>query len=402
MRLHHVASLAVALCATTLLLAPRAHAYRALRDAAGSGLDGPIRWDADHLNIRFYDEVPTSSGLTASDLELAVQSAASTWSAPGCDMLTVAVDTSAAATALPALSGDRVITVEVLSEDEWSLRGYDATAIATRDITFELSADERTATIWDADVLVNGGRDWSSSTAEFALDLAAAVTHELGHALGLDHPCEFDVVDGSAPSCESYSGDRAATMWPHHFGAEQATLSADDERGICAIYGAPACAAGDCSETAPSCAADADCAGDEICGHQGVCVSACPDGACRPGSSCELHDGRAECVPHTGAIGAPCEMATDCPESLCVVPAGASYCTAECELESDCPAGFACGSLGGQRVCVRPAEPSSCAVSGAGARTGGGWIRWMGILGGIWVAVLTRRVARRRDDDGSR
>jgi len=79
-----------------------------------------------------------------------------------------------------------------------------------------------------ADVLVNGESDYALLTEPEDIpgksqhDLAAVLTHEMGHVLGLDESPD----------------DQSATMWPYIRGGDvhQRTLSEDDEDGIVAAY----------------------------------------------------------------------------------------------------------------------------------------------------------------------
>lgn len=78
------------------------------------------------------------------------------------------------------------------------------------------------------DVLVNGESDYGllpdgeDSPFTSHHDLAAVLTHEMGHVLGLDESPD----------------DRGATMWPYIRGGDvhQRRLSEDDEAGIVAAY----------------------------------------------------------------------------------------------------------------------------------------------------------------------
>lgn len=79
-----------------------------------------------------------------------------------------------------------------------------------------------------ADVLVNGESDYAlleDGADEIGMthhDLAAVLTHEVGHVLGLDESAD----------------DKSATMWPYIRGGDvhQRTLSTDDEDGVIAAY----------------------------------------------------------------------------------------------------------------------------------------------------------------------
>jgi hypothetical protein len=79
-----------------------------------------------------------------------------------------------------------------------------------------------------ADVLVNGESEYAlladgaDEPSQAKHDMAAVLTHEMGHVLGLDESPD----------------DQGATMWPYIRGGDvhQRTLSDDDEQGVIAAY----------------------------------------------------------------------------------------------------------------------------------------------------------------------
>jgi hypothetical protein len=79
-----------------------------------------------------------------------------------------------------------------------------------------------------ADILVNGDSDYAllndggDQPSMGHHDIAAVLTHEMGHVLGLDESPD----------------DQAATMWPYIRGGDvhQRTLSEDDEQGVIEAY----------------------------------------------------------------------------------------------------------------------------------------------------------------------
>jgi hypothetical protein len=84
-----------------------------------------------------------------------------------------------------------------------------------------------------------------------AFDLQNAVTHELGHVLGLDHTCVLDPDDPRplddqgipVPTCAGASDEiLATTMYPSTEPGwiSQRVLSSDEVRAVCTIYPAGA------------------------------------------------------------------------------------------------------------------------------------------------------------------
>ncbi len=111
----------------------------------------------------------------------------------------------------------------------------------------------RDGAIVDADVELNGRyfaisyEGQTLGTAGCQADLLNTLTHELGHLLGLEHPClatgDDPRVDGEGnpvPLCSQTNAPKIveATMFNYQECGEtkKATLEPDDIEGVCAIY----------------------------------------------------------------------------------------------------------------------------------------------------------------------
>ena len=111
----------------------------------------------------------------------------------------------------------------------------------------------RDGAIVDADIELNGVdfaisvNDQTLGTAGCKADLGNTLTHEIGHLLGLEHPCRAAAdpprVDGDGnpvPSCSTTTEPEIleATMYNFQDCGEtkKASLSTDDVAAICAIY----------------------------------------------------------------------------------------------------------------------------------------------------------------------
>ena len=115
------------------------------------------------------------------------------------------------------------------------------------------SGSDRDGAIVDADIELNGvdfaisANDQTLGTAGCKSDLANTLTHEMGHLLGLEHPCRTaadpprtDGAGNPVPSCSSTTDPNIieATMYNFQDCGEtkKSSLSQDDVDAICAVY----------------------------------------------------------------------------------------------------------------------------------------------------------------------
>ncbi|MEM9865058.1 MAG: matrixin family metalloprotease [Myxococcota bacterium] len=339
------AAFALLVLAPTLAAAetPANPAFRTAEDQPDFPASGPVRWVSSELQITYRDGAQSRVELDA------LTKAANVWSAVACADVTLNVTEPPFADVL----------VERIRN--WSARGLDEEALATTDLSYRTigqGRDERWV-IGGATVLLNVERIESRGVS-----LEAVLTHELGHVLGLLHPCEFD--DAGAPRCNAtYEG---SALYPEHRDS-QVMLSASDADGLCYLYPEPVeptcdevcregcgiecaalgdpCGDGLASCSAGTCAADGFCSlpcnTNIDCGSRGECRS----GACEPARAARF--------------GESCRSGNDCESLLCVTDDGSSQCTRSC-TDQACPSDYRCSEVDGRSVCRRPT--SGCSAGG--------------------------------------
>jgi hypothetical protein len=211
----------------------------------------------------------------------ALDSSAGAWSAASnpCTYLRITVSSSTAAPPRAAIDGSHNIIFRTTSWCKLTETGacdpavppYDQAALALTSV----SAGMTSGIIRDVDMEVNAfGFRWADLVTHPDLaamsihDLQNAVTHEMGHVIGLFHTCDLDLdpppliddMGQPAPDCGSASPEiMATTMFPSANPGDlgKRTLEADDTRAVCETYPAAqdpkACM--DSTEDGCSCAA---------------------------------------------------------------------------------------------------------------------------------------------------
>jgi hypothetical protein len=204
--------------------------------------------------------------LTAADLLAASTAATAAWSYPQIACTDIRFHAIAEPEA-SAGAGNDSKNVVVFRQDTWCRQPtpvddagtpepdcYPASALAVTSVF----KNKKTGEIIDADIEFNAvDYSWgdlvdqpSLATATTA-DFQNALTHELGHVVGLDHNC-FTTNDGQtrlndntgSPEVDCYNNPELpdavaeATMYPSVVlpDTSRRTLSSDDEQGACDIY----------------------------------------------------------------------------------------------------------------------------------------------------------------------
>jgi MYXO-CTERM domain-containing protein len=160
-------------------------------------------------------------------------------------------------------SGPDGINAVIFRTDAWPAAYGDAIALTSRNT-------DPSGRIFDADIEVNAVTNlypWANADpnatthGDAFIDLQSAITHEFGHFVGLAHTCYHEGYDPPprpdddqgqpSPDCDAGFGlpQEGAVMWylVEPGTSNKRVITADDARGVCAIYppsaAAPVCAA---------------------------------------------------------------------------------------------------------------------------------------------------------------
>jgi hypothetical protein len=260
-----VRSVARLLALSVLAVVPRgAHAY--VREVTNSGL--PVAWHYPCVTMQIYVGAPPPV-LKADDYFSASERAAAVWSYPALAATDIRL-TIAATVQDSADVGDVGYdkrNVIVFRKDTWCRQPspigdsgapepdcYPSSALAVTSVF----KNGKTGEILDTDIEFNAvDYSWGDLVSQPGLansttaDFQNALTHELGHVLGLDHNCfaasdkQPRLIDNTgAPEVDCYGNPLLpqavadATMYPsvQLNDTLRRDLSPDDKQGICDIY----------------------------------------------------------------------------------------------------------------------------------------------------------------------
>ncbi len=252
-----------------------------------------------------------SADLGVDTTESVVQQAFGDWTMVSCTSLRA---TYGGRTASRPSTGDGRAMVGWV-ESGWR---YDTSAIGVTQPQWTSRTTMGHPTIVEADMELNGANyTWITGSGRGTMVNAySIVLHEGGHYYGLGHS-----TSSSATMYYAYSGGIAS-------------LSSDDQTGICTLYPGT-----------------------------GVPPTSCTTTGCPTGQTCNTATGTCmtSSMMGTGGLCSPCSSAASCTNGYCLrYPDGLGYCGTNCSSDADCSGGstcFAVSGLGGQ--CVQAS--GSCA-----------------------------------------
>jgi MYXO-CTERM domain-containing protein len=263
-----------------------------------------------------------------------------------------------------------------------------------------------------ADIVFNG-RDvqWSTNGGPGA-DVQSIALHEIGHFIGLDHPCDRS-GGGGETNC---NGSDRTVMTPVWSGELERSPKRDDEEGVRALYPAEADDGSTCDgpfRKGERCSCDEECVEGLVCASAGgprVCAERCrsDDASCGAGFGCvlDLPDGDEPapgvCVKIEGdglPAGAVCASGRDCASGTCALlfDLARSLCQEPCGDDTDCSVGRCyegfCLGAAVHESCDEPAPPSCGCASSAPSSPGAQLVLAL-LAPGLLAALAARR--RRR------
>jgi hypothetical protein len=259
-----------------------------------------------------------------------------------------------------------------------------------------------------ADICFNGlHHTWGVATQT---DVQSIAMHEIGHFIGLAHPCDSDAdADTCLPATDSI-------MFPAWTGSPDRRLLVSDVAGVVGLYPADADDPSGCEgpyRAGEVCTCNDECVEGLACAPdiEGVlrCAQTCSGSnrSCGAGSACVLNApvGSEEAVglcvrvePPNLPAGAICSNGTDCASGTCLAQftIGSSLCQVPCRSADACGTGtcFEGICLGGFDSEECPASAGAgcaCVEAGSTGTLPGG----LGVVATVWCLMRRRRGGRR-------
>jgi hypothetical protein len=249
-----------------LASAPTAQAYVRYKTSSGQ----PFAWKQTCVPLTYYPNTMIDGAgamdMTPAEIDHAVQAAAAAWSsaANACSFLQINVGASTAPPPGAMTVAGHLVYGSIYDKRnsllfqtrDWcgpkknGACTYDSLALAITSV-FVIPSD---GTIRDTDIEINGVNfiwadlDPASVAGGNRQDLQNALTHEMGHMIGLDHTCYMpgdptaratDDMGNPVPDCPTApAAVRATTMFASADpgDTQKRTLAPDDTRAICDIY----------------------------------------------------------------------------------------------------------------------------------------------------------------------
>lgn len=261
----------------------------------------------------------------------------------------------------------------------------------------------------ESDIAFNGAaHTWSADDTFSATDIESVAVHEIGHFVGLGHPC----TDPQETDC---LGPADAVMTPAYPGGDLRTPRADDVEGFCTVYTTPKTVCEGKQRLKETCERDCDCEEGLLCAPDGearMCTRLCGAPQAKPcplGTACVLSGGAGGDVgmclrnrPDGKQLdGTVCTRnGTDdrCETGTCGRARAVNQlvCFRGCTQDADCNPGYACM----QNACVVATVDYGVPCGGGGdaprggcpgCSTGGGDAATWALGGAMWVYVARRR-----------